>query len=241
MMFTDGFSFFSRTRCAMLVALAMLATLAVPNAGATMLTETSAEEVAKLFTTEIKRDKAANGANLGKDVFLRNQDDFVGPSADVNWGPSGTSYDWSLSYDGDNAMLGVQFAGAPLNLNVTPDGLLNAVKVITRSTDSNRHASATVTVVIDEVNGSPLAVPRVETASLVQFNEVTLGLDSGDPFTSLSGTLTWDFEFAPGANGSPNSNFAFIIKGLTVVPEPSSAILALGAIAAMATNRRRAG
>ena len=191
----------------------------------------------KLFSTEIKRDKDAGGGNQGHDAFLRNADTFVGSSTPINWGVSGTVYDWELTYDGDTATLDVT-GGSPLSYDINPDGTWNAVKIITRSDDDTRFDSAKVTVVVEEANGVALDAPQMFMAELTEYNEVTLELSNGDDLQSLSGTLKWDFQFASGASGSPNSRFAFITKGLEVIPEPATATLVIAGLS-MVIRRRR--
>lgn len=168
----------------------------------------------KLFTVEVKRDEnVQNNGQRGHDVFLRNGAGFSGPSKGLDFGASGTAYNWSLSYDGDTATLAVDTVIR--TLDVSPDGTWNAFQVYAKAADSKRLTTATTTVNIDSVNGAALPAATVITAT-DSFAEAAFALGGPLSFSSLSGTLQFDFDLKPGAKGSPNSRLAFGIKGLEV-------------------------
>ncbi|MEM9352627.1 MAG: PEP-CTERM sorting domain-containing protein [Planctomycetota bacterium] len=217
------------------------ATLALPSSylAAATLNPISPPSDTKLFTTEIKRDEEVDGPQRGHDAFIVNAGDSSVNSAPFNWGASGTTYDWSVAYDGNTATLGFS-GGISLPLDIDPDGVWNAIKIITRSNDTTNFSAAKVTVVVEDANGSPLDAPQSFMAELDQFNEVTLALSDGSNFTSLAGTITWDFTPAPGAGGTPNSRYAFNLKALTAIPEPGTFGLALASLAGLAVRRQRA-
>ncbi len=181
----------------------------------------------KIFTTEVKRDQNVNNNGFrGSDVFLRNGDGFAGPNFNVPWGTSGTSYDWLLAYDGDEATF--TFNGTSLQIDVDPDLDWNAINLIARSTDSGRFSFAESTVTVSTVNGMTLPDPQpVFSAELVEFNENFRITSTGESFTSIGGTFAFDFQIQDAASGSPNSNYSFLVKALNVqaVPEPSSAVV----------------
>lgn len=202
----------------------------------------------KLFTTEVKFDQNVNnGATRGRDVFLRNGDSFTGPNADFTWPASGTTFDWSLSYDGNTASF--VFGGLPaLTLDVAPDGVWNAFRFDLRSSDDTRFDSASVTVDVTEVNGGALGTPETLSASLNDpFAVEDYQFMGFQGLTSLTGTMRFDYEVANGATGSPNGQLRFNIKALSVLdpptttdlPEPATfALFALGLVGLAAATRR---
>ncbi len=218
------------------------ATLALPTSylAAATLNPISPPSTTEIFNTEIKRDQQVNGPVRGHDVFVRNGGGPGVSSFPLTWGPSGTSYDWSIAYDGDTASITVN--GTSRSVDADPDGVWNAIKIITRANDQDPPAftAAKVTVVVEDANGSALDAPQSYMAELGEFNEITLGLSDGSDFTSLAGTLTWDFTAAPGSTRTPNSRYAFNLKGLNAVPEPGTFGLALVSLAGLAVRRQRA-
>ena len=208
------------------------------------LTEIFTGQGDKLFTTEIKRDQNVNGgAQRGEDVFLRNGDSFQGPSFNVNWGASGSTYEWSISYDNDEAVL--SFGGfEPITLDVDPDGDWNAFQFFIRADDENRLENESTTVTVDEINGDSFAFSAVGDEDGAFDRAFTLSDFS--VIEIMRGTVTFDFDVAAGASGSPNSRFAFNLKALsvddpTVVPIPAALPLFLSALAGLGvvTRRRR--
>lgn len=169
-----------------------------------------------LFNTEIKRDKNIhNNGQRGHDVFLRNQNWFIGPSKGFNFGASGSEYDWSIAYDGNIATL--KFENITRQVNVWPDGDWNAFDIRVKADDSKRFKTATTTVQIDTVNGQGLVNPAMILVTDGFLNE-TLAVSDAFEFTSLSGTVRFDFDLEPGAKGSPNSRLSFGFKGLEIDP-----------------------
>lgn len=210
-----------------------------PVASAASLTEIATEQGTKLFTSEMKRDKNVNnGGQRGNDVFLRNGSGFAGPSFGVNWGASGSTYDWMLSYDGDLATL--DFAGTTRTIDVAPDGNWNAFQFFVRASDANRFDTATTTVTVDEVNGSALATALSLSATDGSFDKA-FRLHDFATIEGLKGTLTFDFVVKAGAAGSPNSRLALNVKGLDVaaVPVPAALPLMLGGLGGLGLLARR--
>lgn len=111
----------SNLRLPSVVLFALVAALSQQARGAISLVPFSpTDDEIKVFTTEVKRDENVNSnSQRGHDVFLRNQEAFAGPSFNLDWGASGTAYDWLLSYGGDEATF--TFAGRTLRLDVVPD------------------------------------------------------------------------------------------------------------------------
>ncbi len=206
---------------------------------------------AKLFTTEVKFDKNVNNnSQRGHDVFLRNGSQFSGPSTNFAWPASGTTFNWSLSYDGNTASF--VFGGLPaLTLDVNPDGNWNAFRFDLKSSDTNRFDSATVAVSVTGVNGG--AVTPVNLSASLSSNVVEdYQFMSFQSLDSLTGTMRFDYDPKDGATGSPNSRLRFNIKALSVLnpptttdlPEPATLglfVLGLGGLAAGARRRRTAG
>lgn len=207
------------------------------SASAATLSSISPGQGTKLFTTEVKRDQNVNNnSQRGNDVFLRNGDVFVGPSFNVNWGASGTEYDWSLDYDGDQATL--TFDGRSRMIDVMPDGNLNALQFFVRAEDLQRFASSTTSVFIDLVNG------MATSESIVATNETKeMAFLADETITSVSGRVSFLFDVANGASGSPNSRFGFSTKALDIdvapIPLPAGLPLLVAGLGGLALLRKR--
>ncbi|MEM6481618.1 MAG: VPLPA-CTERM sorting domain-containing protein, partial [Pseudomonadota bacterium] len=189
----------------------------------------------KLFTTEVKRDQNVNNnAQRGDDVFLRNGDVFQGPSFNVNWGASGTEYDWSLDYDGENATF--TFDGVSRMIDVMPDGNLNALQFFVQARDLTRFATSTTSVFVDLVNGMATSESIVATDETKE-----MAFLANETITSVSGRVSFLFEIADGATGSPNSRLGFSTKALDVapVPLPAGLPLLLAGLGGLALLRKR--
>jgi hypothetical protein len=186
------------------------------------LTDTARFESSRqLFGAEIKRDQnVQNSGGSGKDAFLRDgTDPNTSASFNVGWGVSGTSYAWSLGYDGNLATL--TLGSATTSVNVSADGNWNAFSLYVRALDSDRFSSVTTSFSITKVNGSDLLAPLSVSAT----NGNTPGafaLDGLGAITSLQGTLAFSFTVKPGANGSPNSRVAVNFGAIEAVPVPTA-------------------
>lgn len=196
---------------------------------------------AKLFTTEMKRDRTLAGGQGGHDVFLRNAESFATPASyNVNWGASGTSYAWSLGYDGATATLA--FGGVSRLLDISPDGTWNALRVYMRADDAGRFTSSAARLTVTSANGAALTAPLALVATDGQFDQA-FALKRLGALTSISGTL--DFSFTPrvGASGSPNGRLSVSLKALDVtpaaVPVPAALPMLATALGAMVLVRRR--
>lgn len=208
----------------------------------------------ELFNTEIKRDQNMHdGGQRGHDMFVRNGGGSAGASAPIAWGGSGTVYAWSLAYDGDHAALTV--GSTTRSIDVTPDGDLDAIRIIARAIDTTRFTHATVAVTITSVNGAQAAGLTTFTANFSELASWTIRTSDFAEFHSIGGTLAFTFETNSGATGSPNSQFAFVMKGLdatlaagdtpasgpgsnAVVAPPALVLFGLGAIAVLVRRRR---
>jgi hypothetical protein len=197
-----------------IIALATGLTLLAGAAQASILQSFGTGLGSTLFTAEVKRDEnVQNNGQRGHDVFLRNGAGSGSTSKGLDFGASGTVYDWSLSYDGDTATLAVDTLTR--TLDVDPDGIWNLFRVYARAADSGHFTTATATLNILGVNGSNLANPTV-IAATDGFAEAVLALGGPLPFTSLSGTLQFDFDPKPGAKGSPDSSLVVGIEAFEV-------------------------
>jgi hypothetical protein len=199
------------------------------------------KEQRKIFTTEIKRDHGVDkGQGRGRDAFLRNGESSDGESIDIKWDKSGTSYDWSVWYDGDVAVLEV--AGQGRKLDVKEDGRWNAVQFFLRADNIKLFNWSALTVVADKVNGEKLDQAIKIGAKNEQVNAV-FALDKFDRIESLSGSFLFDFELAKGGNGSPNSQLSFNLKAWevqpTAVPLPAGLPLLAGGFGLLAVLARR--
>lgn len=221
-------------KSSLFAAAAALLLFALPVSAAT-LSSIPTGQGTKLFTTEIKRDQNVNNnSQRGNDVFLRNGEGFSGPSFNVNWGASGTEYDWSLSYDGDQATL--VFDGVSRMIDVMPDGNLNALQFFVQARDLNRFVTSTTSVFVDMVNdmaASELISATDGTADVAFLADETI--------TSVSGRVSFLFDVADGATGSPNSRLGFSVKALDVapVPLPAGLPLLLAGLGGFALLRKR--
>jgi|GEM_PF-5213434 len=212
-----------------------------PAKASLMTYDASGVSSTKLFTTEVKFDQNVNNnSQRGHDVFLRNGEQFTGPSSNNFWPGSGTTYNWSLTYDGNTASF--VFGGLPaLTLDVNPDGNWNAFRLDLASTDSNRFESASVSVSVTGVNGGALGASVDSSASLVGNTVADYQFNDFETLTSLTGTMRFDYVVADGETGSPNSRLRFNIKALstTQLPEPASlALFTLGLVGLAAATRR---
>ena len=226
--------------CAMAAAVAFAASAG--GASAATITEIAGGQGERLFGAEIKRDENVNNnGQRGHDVFLRNGSGFAGPSFNVDWGTSGTLYEWSLSYDGDQALL--TFAGFnPVSIDVNPDGGWNAFQLFVRGSDDKRLANEKTTVTVDAVNGVDFSLEAVGNEGGV-FDK-TFSLSDLSVIETIAGTVVFDFDIIPGAKGSPNNRLSFNLNALTVetavVPVPAALPLFLTALAGLgAVSRRR--
>lgn len=222
---------------------AQAATILPVNLSDTALFESSRQ----LFGVEIKRDQnVQNSGGSGKDAFLRDGTDTnTSGSFNVGWGASGTSYAWSLGYDGTAATL--MLGSTSTTLNVV-DGNWNAFSLYVRALDDARFLSVMTSFSITKVNGADLLAPL----SLSATNGNTPGtyaLDGLGPITSLQGTLAFSFTLKPGANGSPNSRVAVNFGAIEAVPVPPAVpvpaglpLLAsvIGGLAFLSLRQRRA-
>ncbi len=222
---------------------AQAATILPVNLSDTALFESSRQ----LFGVEIKRDQnVQNSGGSGKDAFLRDGTDTnTSASFNVGWGASGTSYAWSLGYDGTAATLMLGSTSTTLNV---ADGNWNAFSLYVRALDDARFSSVMTSFSITKVNGADLLAPL----SLSATNGNTPGtyaLDGLGPITSLQGTLAFSFTLKPGANGSPNSRVAVNFGAIEAVPVPPAVpvpaglpLLAsvIGGLAFLSRRQRRA-
>jgi hypothetical protein len=222
---------------------AQAATILPVNFSDTALFESSRQ----LFGVEIKRDQnVQNSGGSGKDAFLRDGTDTnTSASFNVGWGASGTSYAWSLGYDGTAATLMLGSTSTTLNV---ADGNWNAFSLYVRALDDARFSSVMTSFSITKVNGADLLAPL----SLSATNGNTPGtyaLDGLGPITSLQGTLAFSFTLKPGANGSPNSRVAVNFGAIEAVPVPPAVpvpaglpLLAsvIGGLAFLSRRQRRA-
>ncbi|MHA7870969.1 MAG: VPLPA-CTERM sorting domain-containing protein [Hyphococcus sp.] len=215
------------------------------TASAASLTEIGLGEGDKLFTTEIKRDEnVENNGQRGSDVFLRNGEEFAGPNFNVDWNASGTVYDWTIEYDGDQATL--TFDGfSPINIDVNPDGVFNAFQLFVRADDPNRLENASTTVTVDMVNGMALDMSLNAIGNEMGAFDKAFTLSDLAAISSISGTIAFAFDVLQGATGSPNSRLAFNFKALSVseIPVPAALPLLLSGLAGLgfASRRRKAG
>lgn len=220
------------------------AVVSISSASAASLTEIGLGEGDKLFTTEIKRDENVNNnSQRGSDVFLRNGEEFAGPNFNVDWGPSGTTYEWTISYDGDQATL--SFGGFnPINIDVNPDGVFNAFQLFVRADDANRLANEATTVTVDAINGMALDMSLSAIGNEMGAFDKAFTLSDLAAISTVSGTVSFAFDVLQGATGSPNSRLAFNFKALSVseVPVPAALPLLVSGIAGLgfASRRRRA-
>lgn len=183
------------------------------------LTDTARFESSRqLFGAEIKRDQnVQNSGGSGKDAFLRDGTDPNTPASfNVGWGVSGTSYAWSLGYDGNAATLMLGSTSTTLNV---ADGNWNAFSLYVRALDDARFSSVTTNFSITKVNGSDLLAPLSVSATNGN-TPGTFALDGLGPISSLQGTLAFSFTLKPGANGSPNSRVAVNFGAIEAVPVP---------------------
>lgn len=203
----------------------------------------SSETPTAIFNTEIKRDQViSTGGNSGQDVFLRDGDNSPLVSTNRNnWGPSGTSYNFSLGYDGDIATLAVDGAST-LMLDIDTDGVWNAVSFFVRADQANQYSSATTTLTITEANGMALDSPFTASGTIGSQFSGLFALDTMQVLSSISGFFQFDF-VATGAGGSPNSRLAVNIAGANVpvnaVPVPAALPLLLTGIAGLGFVARR--
>ncbi len=206
---------------------------------------TQYESSAQLFSVEIKRDQIVkNGGGNGKDAFLRNGTETNTPASEnVAWGASGTSYAWSLGYDGNIAKL--TFGSASMTRDISPDGVWNALGVSVRAFDPARFSSVTTTLTITKANGTALSTALLRTFTNGDLFG-TFALNDLGPITSLEGSLQFSFTAVPNANGSPNSRVGVNLYALQVtpaaVPLPATLTLfapVLAAFGLLARRRRR--
>lgn len=200
------------------------------------------ESSTQLFGVEIKRDQnVQNSGGSGKDAFLRNSTNPNTPaSMNVAWGASGTSYGWSLGYDGDTARLA--FGTQSTTLDIAPDGRWNALSVYARALDASKFASVTTTFTITRANGAALSAPLILSATNGNTSG-TFALSDLGKITSLDGTLSFAFALKQGAAGSPNSRVGVQFGALDVtpaaVPLPATLSLFAPALGLLAVLRRR--
>lgn len=178
-----------------------------------------APEISKLFGTEIKRDQnVQNNGQRGHDAFLRNGSTTNGASFGFFWGNSGTTYDWSLYYDGNLATLSIGDESATINVN--PDAPWNVVSFFLRADDTTRFDTSSVTLTTTTANGQALSVPYVATATDGQVTTPALALDNFTPINNIGGKLAFSFTPKPGASGTPNSRLSAGVTGTNVTPTP---------------------
>lgn len=206
------------------------------------LTEILIGQGDKLFTTEIKRDENVNNnSQRGDDVFLRNNTQTTGESFNVDWDASGATYDWSLSYDGDDAFLTFGSFN-PISIDVSPDGSWNAFQLFVRA-DDDRLVNEKTTVTVDSINGEALASSFSAAGDENGAFDKAFTLSDLALIKAISGTLTFEFDVLPGVSGSPNSRFAFNLKALevdaAVVPIPGAIPLLLSGLAGLGFAARR--
>ena len=193
-------------------------------AALTMLDNSAADSLTKLFTTEVKRDQVVpGGGGSGRDVFLRNNVLFTGPNQDFAWGSSGSQYDWLLEYDGDQATFTFDSL-TPLTLDVDPDGDWGAIRFFIQA-DSDLLSNEKTTVTVDSVNGMAVSETLSAMGNKVDTSFVISGASN---ITSIGGTLQFDFDVNDGVNGSPQSRLGFSLKALSApAPVPVPAALPL--------------
>lgn len=194
-----------------------------------------------IFSTLMKRDKnVQNNGQSGPDVFVFDQTGVNGASQSVNWAASGTTYNWSVSYDGTTADL--TFGSASRSLTVGQNMTWNAIKVYLVASDP-RFTTATTAISVDRVNGTaptnPLQLSVTDAASSTAYALIRF-----DRIASLSGTLRYSFQALAGARGSPDDRLAFRMEALqlvpTSVPVPAALPMMVGGLAVLgAVGRRR--
>lgn len=229
----------------------LLATVGIANA--LPLVAVTPEKSGKIFTTEIKRDQnVQNTGRRGHDMFVRPGDSFKGSSAGIKFGDSGTSYDWSLSYDGVTAELKVD--DVIRSVDAPAIGVWNAIQFYVQARDGKRFDSSSTIVSVDTVNSISLAQP-VSVAAKDGVTDTAFAQFGGVAFQSIAGTFMFDFDTAAGAKGSPNSRLGFSVKALSIdpglipaidqsannvaVPVPAGALLMVPVLAAAGFVARR--
>lgn len=227
---------------AALSAVTFAMTAGAASAATLGLTEIFTGQGDKLFTTEIKRDENVNNnSQRGHDVFLRNNEETTGESFNVDWGASGSTYEWSVSYDGDNAFLTFG-AFDPISIDVSPDGSWNAFQLFVRADDGDRFETASTTVTVDEINGMDASLEAI--GALDGSFDKAFTLSDLTVIETIRGTVTFDFDPFDGASGSPNSRLGFSLKALyvvdpAVVPVPAALPLLLSGLAGLGLMARR--
>ena len=242
-----------RLTLAAVSAMTFAMTAGAASAATLGLTEIFTGQGDKLFTTEIKRDQNIDdGARRGHDIFLRNGDSDRGSSGGFVWDDDTPNiYNWSLSYDGGQAVLTLDDGGSrsiDVDIDVAPDGDWNAFQLFVRADDADWFETASTTVTVDEINSMTVSLEAIGSLADGAFDKafVLAGSSISDLaiIRTISGTLAFDFDPFDDAKGSPNSRLGFNLKAFyvedpAVVPIPGAIPLLLSGLAGLGLVARR--
>jgi hypothetical protein len=200
-------------------------------------------EQSTLFTTQTRRNQnVQNSGQLGSDIDLLGASGTSLASKNFLWGASGTSYNWSLAFNGTNATLKV---GSNTITTAVGSGTWNVVSFFLRADDTSRFTTSTVTLSTLVANGELLTVPLVFSTTNSTLSSLNFALDGFSAITSLAGTMKFDFVRKTGATGSPADALSWGVKAQQVAPVPLPAAMPMSLVAlgllGWAARRRRSG